>query len=517
TILACLINLILFSIVSVFCYPIYNSGDDAYLSYLSGGGFGQAPTELLHYHYGLHPYIGLLLKKLAVWMPGINWYSALLYIFHFTAATVILTQLLKRNSLRIALAWYALLFCTTEVLFLLQPTFTNAALVTAIAGSILVYRSIHLSGWLLIILAAMLRLHMLIPALFIATPFFLSIITRKNMLRLLIDAAAVAMLITAFLSLQERYYQKYIPGWQQEEQYRQTIIGHVNTPRRSPAYLPQQQRFTAELLQNGNYWDKQLLSPAVINHLTATMKLQGAWQQEDFKGRVYWLLVDNRLLFLALAFLLWWRFPLLPRRERLATISAVLAFILFTSLLLLFFKLPGYIVPAGVLELAAFAGILPAAQSNTSRLRKWLLMVAGALILSWAMVRIYKLNRWNIQHNKQWKCAYQLISSDSSKLFVVADDRFPLDYFHVWNVPAQFKLPNLLYKDHFLNNTHGPIFQRFGIRSTREMADKENVFFTGEQSESVLRFFGSGTNNVLYAPTTGRDCIQRWQIKSLFR
>ena len=78
---ALLVNVILFSCVFAFAFPIYNSGDDVYLLYTLSGGFGQAPTELLHYHYGMHPYMGWMLKNLFTQYPGFNWYSLLFYLF----------------------------------------------------------------------------------------------------------------------------------------------------------------------------------------------------------------------------------------------------------------------------------------------------------------------------------------------------------------------------------------------------------------------------------------------------
>ena len=79
---ALLINIILFSGLFAFAFPIYNSGDDVFLLYTLSGGFGQPPTELLHYQYGMHPYLGLLLKNLFIQYPGFNWYSLLLSLSH---------------------------------------------------------------------------------------------------------------------------------------------------------------------------------------------------------------------------------------------------------------------------------------------------------------------------------------------------------------------------------------------------------------------------------------------------
>src|ERR1700730_5022605 len=78
--------------------PIYNSGDDVYLLYLLDGGFGGGPTNLLHYSSGLHPWLGWVIKTLFTMVPGINWYSVLLYLLHFISCWILLRILFSANK-----------------------------------------------------------------------------------------------------------------------------------------------------------------------------------------------------------------------------------------------------------------------------------------------------------------------------------------------------------------------------------------------------------------------------------
>ena len=134
-----LINLVLFSIIVAVGFPIFNSGDDVYLMYLLGGGFGQPPTELLHYNHIMHPYMGLMIKNLFQQFPGFNWYTALLYLFHFISCVIVLWQWLRSNKFTVAVISFAIIFSSIEARFLLQPTFTNTALVTAVGAVLLLY------------------------------------------------------------------------------------------------------------------------------------------------------------------------------------------------------------------------------------------------------------------------------------------------------------------------------------------------------------------------------------------
>ena len=61
---ASLFTLFLFMLFLFLVKPIYDTGEDVYILYLLSGGFGNSPTELLHYNHGLHPYLGYLLKTL---------------------------------------------------------------------------------------------------------------------------------------------------------------------------------------------------------------------------------------------------------------------------------------------------------------------------------------------------------------------------------------------------------------------------------------------------------------------
>ena len=53
-----------FLMVNVFLFPLFNSGDDVFLMYTLAGGYGETPTNLLHYNHVWHPILGWVVKTL---------------------------------------------------------------------------------------------------------------------------------------------------------------------------------------------------------------------------------------------------------------------------------------------------------------------------------------------------------------------------------------------------------------------------------------------------------------------
>ena len=182
--------------------------------------------------------------------------------------------------------------------------------------------------------------------------------------------------------------------------------------------------------------------------------------------------------------------------------------------LFLFMKLPGYVVTGGLLQLVAFIGLPGKKLLPAPPVWKWLFPLTAMLLLSWSLVRVYKLDRRNKHQYGQWRCAYKQVRSAPDKLFIVADDRFPADYFHVWNTPRRFPLHNLLYKDHFLNDTYRPTFERFGIQSHLQFLHNKSVIFTGIMPVTLLRYYElrTGDMNAKLRWVETRSCVQTWQL-----
>src|SRR5947207_6623883 len=82
-IIAVFLNLLVFAFILICTKPIYDTNEDVYILYLLSGSFGFAPTELLHYNYGLHPLLGWILKNLFLLDKIFNCYGVNYLLFHF--------------------------------------------------------------------------------------------------------------------------------------------------------------------------------------------------------------------------------------------------------------------------------------------------------------------------------------------------------------------------------------------------------------------------------------------------
>lgn len=517
------VNTLLFAALFLFAFPIYRSGDDVFLLYTLSGGYGQPPTELLHYHYGMHPYLGAILKNLFIQHPAFNWYTLLLYMLHFTACTAILSTWVRKNPPVIIACGYPLLFLGIQMHFLLNPTFTNTAFVTAIAGLLLLYHAYRQTeeknwqlfiGWLMVFIASLLRLHLLMPALLIASPFFLFMTRRHHLARLLRHSIAAVLFIAAFVLVQERYYKKYIPAWEEEETYRQAVIDHYNISKGPHDKQPETIHISADFLEKGILWDKEFLSKEQVLQTTKAIKLRASWQQSDFRQKLYWITIEYRLAILIVALMLLWKFPSFNRKEKTAVVASIALTLVMCMGLFLFMKLPGYAITGALLQLLAFIGLPGKKLLPPAPVWKWLFPLTALLLLSWSIVRVNKLDRRNRHQYGQWKCAYKQIRSRQDKLFIVTDDRFPADFLHVWNTPRRFPMHNILYKDHFLNNTYQSTLQRFGIQSPLQFLHNRSVIFTGVVPVTLLRYYEirTGDMNGKLRWVETRSCVQTWQL-----
>lgn len=504
-----LINLVLFSSIIAVGFPIFNSGDDVYLMYLLGGGFGQPPTELLHYNHILHPYMGLMLKNLFLRFPDFNWYTALLYLFHFISCTIVLWQWLRGNKFAVAVISFAIIFFSIEARFLLQPTFTNTALITAVGAVLLSHDRNLLVSSVLLAIAIMFRVHMLIPVAIISLPFYLL----KPQKATVFSVVAVILLIL-LLFQQKQYYQQHIPGWQEEENYRRAVIHYYNVPKKQMSDWDFNTVLAADFLDHGLLWDKTMFSAQRISAITERTKTTNAFTRPDFGERLYWLFMENRLALLIFAGFFIYRFSFMSRREKLAvTVSALLVFGLCLGLLL-FRKLPPYVMPGCLFVWLACVGSTGTHETNIPPKRNWMFAAGAVLLLAWSIVRIVTLNNWNKQQHQRFVCVYNQVAASPQKLFIASDDKLPMDYFHVWHTPRQYSLPNILYKDHFLNNTYQPVYKRFNISSPAEFVDNKTVLFIGPTPDLAGEYYKwkSALDVRERLLTKPSDCIHTWQL-----
>lgn len=266
----------------------------------------------------------------------------------------------------------------------------------------------------------------------------------------------------------------------------------------------------AEFLQKGVLWDTSFLSKENIAATTAATRLGTASAQDDFNQRLFWLLIESRMGLLLMLILFLLKLPALIKRQKNGILISLILFTAFCASMLLFRKLPGYIVTGGMLQWIAFLLVSGKQETRSNQLRP--VIIGAAMIMSiWGVIRLHKLNQSNIGHYSYWRCAYTEVLNHKESLLIVTDDRFPSDYFHVWDLPNNYLLPNVLTKDHFLNNTYSEAFKRFGIPS---LNDPAKISFIGAPSETLEQYYemkNGKAYDALPAPLIN-NCIYIWGL-----
>src|SRR5438045_898240 len=89
---------VLFFVILRLLKPVIDDDVDIYFLYTLAGGYGSAPSAILHYAYGLHPILGNIIAGLFRYSQQVNWYSLFLLAFHFVCCVTLLMSLLKSFS-----------------------------------------------------------------------------------------------------------------------------------------------------------------------------------------------------------------------------------------------------------------------------------------------------------------------------------------------------------------------------------------------------------------------------------
>lgn len=204
--------------------------------------------------------------------------------------------------------------------------------------------------------------------------------------------------------------------------------------------------------------------------------------------RLYWPAMESRIFILALS-LATLLLLFTERKQHRWLGLTVTAAALFLLLYLHFnLKLPFYLVPViiGAATSIIFVS-LPRLQLSGGKL-----LITAAIILvclSWGLVRLQKISSQNKMENGLFKTAQPQIAAKPQNLFIVTEDSFPMDCFGIWDSPATYPLPNLLYKDHFFNNHYQPTLKRFNIKNPAALWHQPNVLWWGKRTDLLKEYY----------------------------
>lgn len=523
---SCSMTALFFLFTLVMITPLLNSGDDTYLMYTLGGGYGEKPTELLNYNHIWHPAIGWICKSLFSAMPGINWYTVLLLLFHYAGCCCILYVLVKRGRPIVSVVLFSLLFLFIETRQLLSLNFTGSAFTAAAGGMCLVLHQLQqnekkygniILGLILLVLAGLLRLQItwLVIALFGAVAIVL--LHRRQFIFWCLLCIFCAGILWGLNKQQEQYYKNNIPGWEQQEKFRQALFYSYNrqltntiVPGTFADSTEQELFFSAFLYDSIRFTTAHVLE--ISHKITRNRSIAN---KEDRAG-LYWFFVEMRvyiILFAALVFLFLLQGK---RKEILRWLLSVLALAAVHSYLFVFLKIT-MPIHLGLLLFLYLALALHVGKNDQLLISKKPVSFLSLLLLvaasAWMSIRLYKENNGNKERYNKFICAMEELRRAPDKLFVATDDAFPISYFYIWFTPAQYPAANLLYKDRLITHTYLQTLSRFSIHSlTGALIKDPRVYLLGRKLPALE---ATPDSVKLYGPLPGYPCLELWQMKTI--
>lgn len=511
-----------FLALNLLAVPLLNSGDDAYCMYTLAGGYGEAPTHLVQYKDIWHPVLGWLVSSLFRVAPGINWYTILLLLLHFAGCTFILYTLTRRLPLVPAIFFFKAFFIFIEARQLLSLTFTGAAITASTGGLCLLLNQFvqqkmkntnSLLAFLLLILAGMLRQQVAWLQIALFGSIAIVLLPRSQWWRYALVMLMSVILLWGLFKLQVMENNRKIPGWAQQEEYRQALFHAYNRqlvnvpPAGTFADSTEQQLFYAGFLYDSCRFSTEHLKE-IGKKITRNRSLLNP---QDRYG-LYWFFVEMRvylLLFAITIILLVAARQYSALRKWLLPLSAYMA--VHTALFLwMKITMPLHLGLLGFLWL----GLAILVQTGTlplNRNRQWLGFGLFVLVFVWMLVRLYKENEENKERRDTFLCAMAQLNKHADKLFVATDDAFPIHYFYIWDKPGDYPAINLVYKDRMITFTCQKTLQRYGTTDINTaLGANTNIFLVGKPLPALETIASPAK---LSAPLPGFGCLEVRQLK----
>ncbi len=132
-----IVTLLFFLFFFAFFTPIYETNDDVFFTLIANGYYTKIPTPYFQISSGLqtiHIVIGRLLVFLYTSLPGLNWYSILMYAVAFLGLYAMLIPLFYTIKNRLLLSFSLVLLLLFATRFLLFLSFTSIAAISTMGG-----------------------------------------------------------------------------------------------------------------------------------------------------------------------------------------------------------------------------------------------------------------------------------------------------------------------------------------------------------------------------------------------
>ncbi|HEY1872389.1 MAG TPA: hypothetical protein VGG71_15100, partial [Chitinophagaceae bacterium] len=234
--------ILLFVIFLFLCTPIINYSEDFFVLYTLAGGFGSAPTNILHYYYGWNPLLLWPVAKLFGLVPSFNWYTLFLLILQSISCIYLLYLFLLMFRKTVAIVIFMVFFLFFESQFLQSLNYSNTSFILSLSGSagfIFYFANASqtplgkkklIAPFLLALVGGLLRVHTLGLTVLLSIETGLVLMPFYNFKKFIFSWFVLASTLIVFIIAHNYYYQAKIPGSKKEEQFRQSLFYIANHP-----------------------------------------------------------------------------------------------------------------------------------------------------------------------------------------------------------------------------------------------------------------------------------------------
>jgi hypothetical protein len=518
--LAGLITVILFFPVLFFLSPLLYSTDDAYLLYALAGGFGESPTNLLHYDYVWHPMLGWMIKTLFQLYPGWNWYTSFLILLQAIATTTIISVVLKRLQRSYGVPLAVVLGGFVVFSFLMRLSFTNTSLLLSIAGCAAILDFYQrdkglFASWpffLMLLIAGLLRMHTMAFVIALFIPLFWVSFYKKRLFAVPLGLFATGLIILGLNLVHRNYYRQNISAWDSEESFRKDFFYMSNRPRQNNRQVQPIFRDVVErsFLQRVFFYDTNYLPRERLHDISKLIVRQRNFQRSEDSRGLYWLFMESRLYLalLALCFLVFW----LEKNYASLKISLIMTawFFVLIGYLFVFQKITSSLNASGLLSLDFQLVLILPPVIGSKKLRV-AFNLGLVLLFAWTLKKLKTLDRSNQEFHKEFVCNMEVLKANPDKLFIASDYNFPIGLSHVWDTPREFPAKNLLYGGLFLTQSYQPTLKRFGVSELMPaIFSRQDIFLIGADFPELESYYQQRWKLAgrLSEPLPGFGCAQ---------
>ena len=517
----------LFILVLTLFQPFYNTDADIYFLYTLSGGYGNPPSELLHYYLGAHPVLGVVISMLFRFFPMFNWYTFSLLLFHFISCVALLMMFLKFYRRTYAIGFFLIFFLFIESRLLLRLNFSGTALMGVISGtvSLLLYYKGRAGGksdsrWqhyllaLLIIIAGLIRIHYLVLFGAFASWMALFYLPHREFVKYFKVLVVLAGIVFLCFLGQRYYYQHKIPGWKHEEKMRQAYFNiHNHSHKESPVTGNGLEKLREELIGISFLYDKNFTGFEEIKKFSKNNVRRFNLVPQNYQA-FYWLFIDMRVYILLIAgailfFVMSWNIPQLKRFIYMSFFSLV-AFLG----ICFFFKVTEVILLA-FLASVLISAVLCLADNNGNKKQP---LAAGVLITAlgcfWMISRLIKEDSRSRPGVTNARNVIRELNSHPDILFVDAGTHFNF-HLSIWDNPANYPIRNLVYNELLLSNSYSQQLKRHGVEDLmKELPVKDNIYLVGEKASLLVEYYKQLFNqSVVVKKVPGFRYIDAYQLR----